>query len=77
MATKAQFDLAAEKLLGTEKYSSLLKSGFSRPDFCREIAMDSFAGRLVEYPNMAHDIEIVRAVAKRLWDGDGCTGLED
>jgi hypothetical protein len=38
MTTKAQFDEPAQRLLGEEKHSNLLKSGYSRPDFCRKIA---------------------------------------
>lgn len=50
MTTKARFDEAAQRLLGEEKYSNLLKSGYSRPDFCREIAQDEFVDNLYSPP---------------------------
>lgn len=77
MATKAQFDEAAQRLLGEEKYSNLLRSGFSRPDFCREIAQDDFINSLFSSPNKQADLDLVRRVAERLWKGDGVTGLTD
>lgn len=77
MATKTQFDEAAKHLLGGEKYANLLRSGFSRPDFCREIAQDEFIGALFNSPNKQEDLELIRRVADRLWKGDGVTGLDD
>ncbi|WP_213664147.1 hypothetical protein [Stutzerimonas stutzeri] len=77
MATKTQFDEAAQRLLGEEKYSNLLLSGYSRPDFCREIAQDEFIGALLDSPGKRDDLELIRQVADRLWKGDGVTGLTD
>ncbi|MBK3468742.1 MULTISPECIES: hypothetical protein [unclassified Pseudomonas] len=77
MTTKAQFDEAAQRLLGKEKYSNLLKSGYSRPDFCREIAQDEFVDNLFSLPTKEADLARIRRVADRLWKGDGITGLED
>lgn len=77
VSTKAQFDEAAQRLLGEEKYSNLLKSGYSRPDFCREIAQDAFVDNLCCSPTKRDDLDRVRRVAERLWKGDGVTGLVD
>ncbi|EPA99444.1 hypothetical protein PG5_02510 [Pseudomonas sp. G5(2012)] len=77
LSTKAQFDEAAQRLLGEEKYSNLLKSGYSRPDFCREIAQDAFVDNLCCSPTKRDDLDRVRRVAERLWKGDGVTGLVD
>lgn len=77
MATKAQFDAAAQRLLGKTKYTNLLNSGFSRPDFCREIAQDAFIHDLMDSPTRSDDIALVQNVAHRLWKGDGTTGLDD
>ncbi|OKS78729.1 hypothetical protein PsaNZ64_00160 [Pseudomonas syringae pv. actinidiae] len=75
MATKAQFDDAAKRLLGEEKYSNLLNSGFTRPDFCRKIAQDELVANLFDTPTKQVDLETIRRVADRLSKGDGCTGL--
>lgn len=77
VSTKAQFDEAAQRLLGEEKYSNLLKSGYSRPNFCREIAQDAFVDNLCCSPTKRDDLDRVRRVADRLWKGDGVTGLGD
>lgn len=77
MATKAQFDAAAQRLLGEEKFSNLLGSGFSRPDFCREIAQDEFIDNLFSLSTKQADLDLIRRVANRLWKGDGVTGLDD
>lgn len=77
MATKAQFDAAAQRLLGKTKYSNLLKSGFTRPDFCREIAQDAFIHEVMDSPTQSDDIALIQNVAHRLWKGDGVTGLDD
>ncbi|MCP1515562.1 hypothetical protein [Pseudomonas rhodesiae] len=77
MSTKAQFDKAAQNLLGDEKYSDLLSSGFSRPDFCREIAQDEFVDNLFSPSTKQADLDLIRRVADRLWKGDGVTGLDD
>lgn len=77
MATKAKFDQAAQRLLGKEKYQNLYGSGFSRPDFCREIAQDDFIGALFSPSTKDEDLELIRQVAARLWKGDGVTGLND
>ena len=47
MASQMDFDQAAARLLGSEKYTNLRDSGFSRPDFCREISQDAFIGELM------------------------------
>lgn len=77
MATKAQFDEAAQRLLGEEKFSNLLGSGYSRPDFCREIAQDEFIDNLFSPSTKQADLDLIRGVANRLWKGDGVTGLDD
>lgn len=77
MTTKSEFDGAAERLLGHEKYKNLLDSGYIRPDFCREIAQDEFIGNLASQPDKPADLELVQSVAHRLWKGDGITGLEE
>lgn len=77
MTTKARFDEAAQRLLGEEKFSNLLGSGFSRPDFCREIAQDEFIDNLFSPSTKQADLDLIRRVANRLWKGDGVTGLED
>lgn len=77
MTTKRQFDNAAQNLLGEEKYSSLLSSGYSRPDFCREIAQDEFVDNLFSPSTKQADLDLIRRVADRLWKGDGVTGLDD
>ncbi|WNZ87550.1 MULTISPECIES: hypothetical protein [Pseudomonas] len=75
--TKDQFDSAVERLLGAERYSNLLRSGYNRPDFCREIAQDAFIGQLLKVPTSNEDIAIIQRVATRLWIGDGVAGLAD
>jgi len=77
MTTKAQFDEAAQRLLGEAKYANLLRSGFSRPDFCREIAQDEFVDNLLNPTTKNADLDLIRRVADRLWKGDGVTGLDD
>lgn len=77
LTTKAQFDEAARRLLGEEKYANLLRSGFSRPDFCREIAQDEFVDNLFSPSTKNADLDLIRRVADRLWKGDGVTGLDD
>ncbi|CAM3175875.1 hypothetical protein BZK31_07715 [Pseudomonas floridensis] len=77
MATKVQFDEAAQRLLGEEKFSNLLGSGYSRPDFCREIAQDEFVDNLFSPSTKQADLDLIRRVANRLWKGDGVTGLDD
>lgn len=77
MATKAKFDEAAQRLLGEEKFSNLLGSGFTRPDFCREIAQDDFIDTLFSLSTKQADLDLIRRVANRLWKGDGVTGLDD
>jgi hypothetical protein len=77
MATNTHFDDAAKRLLGEEKFANLLRSGYSRPDFCREIAQDEFIGALESPATKTQDLELIRQVAMRLWKGDGITGLAD
>ena len=77
MATKAQFDQAVSRLLGAEKFKALFDSGYSRPDFCREVSQDYFIDALQDSPFKEEDVDLVRNVAFRLWMGDGTTGLLD
>jgi hypothetical protein len=77
MATKTAFDDAAKRLLGEKKYLDLLNSGFTRPDFCREIAQDEFVDNLFSLATKTADLGIIRKVATQLWLGDGCTGLDE
>lgn len=66
-----------QRLLGKSRYASLLKSGFSHHDFCREIAQDAFIHELMDSPTQSDDIALIQNVAHRLWKGDGVTGLHD
>lgn len=75
MTTKSQFDAAAERLLGQDRYQRCILAGFSRPDVCREIALNHLIGVLASQDEEA--LQIVRTVATRLWQGDGATGLID
>jgi hypothetical protein len=75
VTTKTEFDDAAQRLLGEKKYHDLLNSGFSRPDFCREIAIEEFVDNLLSPTTKAVDLYLIRQVAMSLWKGDGCTGL--
>lgn len=75
MTTTAQFDQAAELLLGSSKYKRCLQAGFNRPDICREVAMDHLVDALSSHDEKA--LGIVRTVAARLWHGDGVNGLTD
>lgn len=77
MANHDDFDQAVSRLLGDEKYVSLRDSGYTRPGFCREIAQDEFIGVLKDYPGRPVDLGLIKAVAKRLWVGDGVTGLSE
>ncbi len=77
MASKEQFDTAVQRLLGAEKYANLHRSGYNRPDFCREIAQDAFIGKLEASPTYDADIALIQQVATRLWVGDGVAGLSD
>lgn len=75
--TKEQFDSAVQRLIGSEKYANLLRSGYNRPDFCREIAQDAFIGQLLKAPTSDADMAVIQRVATRLWIGDGVAGLSD
>lgn len=75
MTTNAQFDEAAELLLGSTRYQKCLQAKFNRHDICREIAMDHLVDALAS--NDVKALDLVRAVAARLWHGDGVTGLTD
>jgi len=77
MATQKHFDVAAERPLGKTAYQGLLASGYSRPDFCREIAQLAFIGRLAGSASKQDDLVLIRQVAKRLWKGAGDTGLDE
>lgn len=76
MATKEQFDAAVQRQLGSAMYRALVASGYSRPDFCREIAQRAFTRSLHGVATRKEDLDLIRAVADRLWNGDGCTALE-
>lgn len=77
MATQKHFDAAAERLLGETAYQGLLASGYSRPDFCREIAQMAFIGCLADSASKQDDLLLIRQVAGRLWKGAGDTGLDE
>lgn len=77
MATQQHFDAAAERLLGKMAYQGLLASGYSRPDFCREIAQLAFIGCLADSASKQDDLLLIRQVAGRLWKGAGDTGLDE
>ncbi|MGF7244022.1 hypothetical protein ABIC11_004478 [Pseudomonas oryzihabitans] len=77
MATQKHFDAAVERLLDKTAYQGLLASGYSHPDFCREIAQIEFIGRLTDSSSKQDDLVLIRQVAKRLWKGAGVTGLDE
>jgi hypothetical protein len=77
MATQKHFDAAAERLLGKTAYLGLLASGYSRQDFCREIAQMAFIGHLPDSASKQDDLALIRQVAGRLWKGAGDTGLDE
>ena len=77
MATQKHFDAAAERLLDNTAYQSLLASGYSRPDFCRELAQLAFIGHLPDSASKQDDLVLIRQVAERLWKGAGVTGLDE
>jgi hypothetical protein len=77
MVTKAEFNEAAKRLLGEERYANYEKAGFTAHDLCREVAMCDFVGDLVCPPAYKKDLELIRHVAGHLWLGDGVTGLDD
>ncbi|EHK69133.1 MULTISPECIES: hypothetical protein [Pseudomonas] len=77
MATQKHFDAAAERLLGKNSYQGLLASGYSRPDFCREVAQLAFIGHLPDSASTQDDLVLIRQVAERLWKGAGDTGLDE
>ncbi|MDG1580950.1 hypothetical protein [Pseudomonas sp. GOM6] len=74
-ATKAQFEDALRRVLGDEVYRKLAKSGFSTADFCREVAQKAFLGGIENQNAKQADLNLIRCVAHRLWNGDGTSGL--
>lgn len=74
-ATKAQFADALRRVLGDEVYRKLAKSGFSTADFCREVAQKAFLGGIENQNAKQSDLNLIRCVAHRLWNGDGSSGL--
>lgn len=75
MPTHADFNQAVERLLGEKIYERLSGCGFTPHDFCREVSQSEFIGILNTSETKEADLELVRNVAKRLWMGDGVTGL--
>lgn len=73
--TKAAFDSAVISLIGAEKHSQLVHSGYNRADFCLEIARTALVDELECSDQLS--MAIVKATAKRLWRGDGTLGLDD
>ncbi|WP_445766801.1 hypothetical protein [Rheinheimera sp.] len=76
MATHTDFQNSAKRLLGEKLYNNLAGIGYTPHDFCREIAQNNFIGTLEESKTKDADLELIKAVAKNLWTGDGVTGLE-
>jgi len=76
MSSKTAFHNAAKRLLGEPLFNKLLGAGYSPNDFCREIAQSKFICVFDDTSDVENDLETIRAVAKRLWIGDGVTGLE-
>lgn len=74
-ATKVQFEAALRRVLGDEVYRKLAKSGFSTADFCREVAQKAFLGGIENQNAKQSDLNLIRCVAHRLWNGDGTSGL--
>lgn len=60
MATQKHFDAAGERLLGKTTYQGLLAFGYSRPDFCREIAQLAFIGLLADSASKQDDLVLIR-----------------
>ncbi|UBZ00529.1 hypothetical protein LCG56_27600 (plasmid) [Pseudomonas cannabina pv. alisalensis] len=57
-----QFDNAAQRLLGKQKWEALDRLRYSGPDICREIAQDAFEGALQQAsPTFAEDMELIQA----------------
>lgn len=77
MVTKAQFDSAAQRLIGAEVHAALLRSGLNDSDMCQIIARNAFIGKLEGTSIYDSDLALVKQVATRLWTGDGTTGLTD
>ena len=76
MATQKHFDAAAERLLGKNSYQGLLASGYSRPDFCREVAQLAFIGHLPDSASTQDDLVLTRQVPDRMRKGAGDPGLD-
>lgn len=74
--TKAEFDNAAAMILGAEAHNHLVAAGFNRADICREVAQVVFMGESAPSTKPGF-VDVVRAVAKRLWRGEGDLGLLD
>jgi len=77
MATKEQFDSAAQRLIGAEVHAALLRSGLNDSDMCQIIARNAFIGKLEQVSGYDSDLALIKQVATRLWVGDGVTGLSD
>ncbi len=68
--TKADFDDAAERLLGP-LYRPLKNQGMSRSALCVEIARREFTGATLPGPKKDSDLQLVREVATDLWHRGG------
>lgn len=57
-----QFDTAAQRLLGDQKWEALNRLRYGGPDICREIAQDAFEGALKQTePTFAEDMALIQA----------------
>lgn len=75
MTTRTEFEAAAEKLLGSDRFQQCQNIGFSTHDLCREIAQEHLVECLASED--ANSLQLVKAIASRLWKGDGITGFTD
>lgn len=56
-----QFDNAAQRLLGEQKWESVQRLRYSGPDICREIAQVHFEGGLQQaLPTFAEDMALIQ-----------------
>ena len=77
MTTRTEFLDAVKRLLGDVHFGYMEQVGSTYHDYCKEVALEGFVGELEKYPGAEADMALVSAVAKRLWKGDGVSGLAE
>ena len=60
MVVNEAFDNAARRLLGEEKWASVLSLGYSGPDISREISQDASQGLLKNSPTFEDDMAVMK-----------------